>query len=64
MVGANNQLQNLKYSVNERRNISLEKFIFSLGIRHIGLENAKLFPNILYLFKIFKIYLKKNFDDF
>ena len=33
---------NLKYSINERKNISLEKFIYSLGIRHIGLENAKL----------------------
>ena len=31
-----------KYSINEKKNISLEKFIFSLGIRHIGLENAKL----------------------
>ena len=35
-------INNLKYSINEKKNISLEKFIFSLGIRHIGLENAKL----------------------
>ncbi len=33
---------NLRYSIQEKKNISLEKFIFSLGIRHIGLENAKL----------------------
>ena len=33
---------NLKYSINLRRKISLERFIYSLGIRHIGLENAKL----------------------
>ncbi len=33
---------NLKYSINVRKNISLERFIYSLGIRHIGLENAKL----------------------
>ncbi len=33
---------NLRYSINEKKNISLEKFIYSLGIRHIGLEGAKL----------------------
>ncbi len=35
-------VENLKYSINEKKNISLERFIYSLGIRHIGLENAKL----------------------
>ena len=35
-------VENLKYSINEKKKISLEKFIYSLGIRHIGLENAKL----------------------
>ena len=35
-------IANLKYSINERKIISLEKFIYSLGIRHIGFENAKL----------------------
>ena len=34
--------ENLKYSINQKKNISLEKFIYALGIRHIGLENAKL----------------------
>ena len=33
---------NLKYSIQSKKNISLDKFIYSLGIRHIGLENAKL----------------------
>ena len=33
---------NLKYSINLRKKISLERFIYALGIRHIGLENAKL----------------------
>ena len=33
---------NLKYSIDQRKNISLDKFIYALGIRHIGLENAKL----------------------
>ena len=35
-------VENLRYSINQKKNISLEKFIYALGIRHIGLENAKL----------------------
>ena len=35
-------VNNLKFSINEKKNISLERFIFALGIRHIGLETAKL----------------------
>ena len=33
---------NLKFSINQKIKISLERFIYSLGIRHIGQENAKL----------------------
>jgi DNA ligase (NAD+) len=33
---------NLKFSINQKKQISLERFIYSLGIRHIGQENAKL----------------------
>ena len=36
----------------KKKKISLERFIYSLGIRHIGLENAKL------LSKYFKSFLK------
>ena len=36
---------NLRYSINEKKKISLEKFIYALGIRHIGIENAKLISN-------------------
>ena len=35
-------ITNLKFSIDEKKNISLERFIYSLGIRHIGQENAKL----------------------
>ena len=35
-------VENLKYSINQRKSISLERLIYSLGIRHIGLENAKI----------------------
>ena len=34
-------ISNLKNSINKSKNISLDRFIFSLGIRHIGQENAK-----------------------
>ena len=33
---------NLRYFIEQKKNISLEKFIFSLGIRHIGFEGAKI----------------------
>ena len=33
---------NLKYSIDKSKNISLNRFIFALGIRHIGQENARL----------------------
>jgi len=36
---------NLKKAITKSSNISLDKFIFSLGIRHIGQENAKLLGN-------------------
>ena len=45
-------MENLKYSINQRKNISLERLIYSLGIRHIGLENAKI------LSKYFKSFSK------
>ena len=33
---------NIKFSIKQKKQISLERFIYSLGIRHIGQENAKL----------------------
>ncbi len=45
-------MENLKYAINLRKNISLERLIYSLGIRHIGLENAKI------LSKYFKSFSK------
>ena len=36
---------NLKSANNKSKEITLEKFIFSLGIRHIGQENAKILAN-------------------
>ena len=35
-------VENLKKSINKAKNISLNRFIYSIGIRHIGQENAKI----------------------
>ena len=35
-------VSNLEYSIENKKKISLDRFIYSLGIRHIGQENAKL----------------------
>ena len=37
--------ENLKSAIKRSSNILLEKFIYSLGVRHIGEENAKLLGN-------------------
>tara|TARA_B100000989_G_scaffold17064_1_gene11268 strand:+ start:6 stop:2027 length:2022 start_codon:yes stop_codon:yes gene_type:complete len=55
---------NLKYSINLRKTISFEKFLYSLGIRHIGLENAKIISKNLKSLKNFVALSKRNnFDD-
>ena len=57
-------VENLKYSINQKKTISLERFIFSLGIRHIGLENAKLLSKYFVSFSNFQNISKKyNYDD-
>ncbi len=56
-------VNNLKLAINKSRDITLEKFIFSIGIRHIGQENAKILANYFLNIKNFsKIFDKKNRD--
>jgi DNA ligase (NAD+) len=57
-------IENLKYSINQRKNISLERLIYSLGIRHIGLENAKILSKYFKSFSNFINFSKEvNSDD-
>tara|TARA_Y100001935_G_scaffold3232_1_gene2645 strand:+ start:331 stop:2361 length:2031 start_codon:yes stop_codon:yes gene_type:complete len=57
-------VENLKYSINQKKNISLERFIFALGIRHIGLENARLLSKYYISFSEFQnLSKKKNYED-
>jgi len=44
---------NLKTAIKNSSNITLDKFIYSLGIRHIGEENAKLLGNFFISIKNF-----------
>tara|TARA_Y100001970_G_scaffold292018_1_gene431541 strand:- start:1892 stop:3922 length:2031 start_codon:yes stop_codon:yes gene_type:complete len=54
---------NLEYSINLKKTISFERFIFALGIRHIGLENAKLLSKNLESFKNFLLLSQKKKID-
>ncbi len=54
-------VSNLKYSIEKSKNITLSKFIFSLGIRHIGQENAKLIAKHLQSKNKF-VNIDKNFN--
>ena len=38
-------IKNLQNAINKSKNIVLNRFIYSIGIRHIGLENAKTLAN-------------------
>ena len=52
-------VSNLKHSVENSKEVNLEKFIFSLGIRHIGIENAKIIAEFTKNIQNF-LDLKKN----
>jgi DNA ligase (NAD+) len=55
---------NLQFSIEEKKIISLEKFIYSLGIRHIGQENAKLIAKHLKkTVNFFKLTNEKNIES-
>ena len=53
-------MNNLKYSIDQKKNISFERFIYSLGIRHIGFEGAKLIAKNLKKSKNFLTLLNKK----
>ena len=64
-------IKNLQNAINKSKNIVLDRFIYSIGIRHIGQENAKILANFfknskkfseLFIVKKRKDILK-NLDD-
>ena len=52
-------------AIEKSKKISLQKFIFSIGIRHIGIENAKLISdNIVDIPHLVEIVNKNEFEIF
>ena len=54
-------IKNLKEAINKSQLITLDRFIFSIGIRHIGQENAKILASFFRSIKEFtKLFNLKN----
>ena len=55
---------NLKFSIDQKKRISLDRFIYSLGVRHIGQENAKIIARHLKnATNFFKLAKDKNIES-
>ncbi len=58
-------VNNLKNSIEKSKKISLQRFIYSIGIRHIGIESAKLISdNIKNISNFIELIKLKQFDKF
>ncbi len=53
-------VSNLKYSIDQSKKVSLDRFLYAIGIRHIGLENAKLIAEYTKSMKIFLTFIYKK----
>tara|TARA_B100000575_G_C23131972_1_gene656788 strand:- start:876 stop:2906 length:2031 start_codon:yes stop_codon:yes gene_type:complete len=54
-------INNLKKAIEKSKDVSLHKFIYSIGIRHIGLENAKILAGFFENVKNFKkLFISKS----
>ena len=53
-------VSNLKYSINQSKKVSLDRFLYAIGIRHIGIENAKLLAEYTKSLKNFMKFVSKN----
>ena len=61
--GGSQSMENLKYSINQKKNISLDRLIYSLGIRHIGLENSKILSKYFKSFSKFISFSNETISD-
>ena len=58
-------VSNLKYSINKSKQVTLDRFLYAIGIRHIGMENAKLLAEYTKSIKSFlKFVNKKKLNEF
>ena len=58
----NLSIKNLKKAINNSRKIRLDKIIYSIGIRHIGQENAKIIASFFGSIDKFKKFLSKTIE--
>ena len=58
-------VSNLKYSIEQSKQLTLDRFLFSVGIRHIGIENAKLIADhSKSISNFFETVNKKKYEEF
>ena len=58
-------VSNLKFSIDQSKKVSLDKFLYSIGIRHIGIENAKLLAEYTKSISNFLSFIKnKKINEF
>ena len=58
-------VSNLKFSIDQSKKVSLDKFLYSIGIRHIGTENAKLLAEYTKSISNFLSFIKnKKINEF
>ena len=58
-------VSNLKYSIEQSKQLTLDRFLFSIGIRHIVIENAKLIADhSKSISNFFEIINKKKYEEF
>ncbi len=58
-------VNNLKLSIEKSKKVTLQKLIYSIGIRHIGIENAKLISdNVKNISNLIEVIKQNNFDKF
>jgi len=53
-------VSNLKYSIDQSKEVSFDRFLYAIGIRHIGIENAKLLAEYTKSFENFMSFVNKN----
>ena len=61
----NLSVNNLRNSIENSRTVTLQRFIYSIGIRHIGIENAKILSdNLKSISNFIKIIKTQKFEKF
>jgi DNA ligase (NAD+) len=56
-------IENLFFAINSKRQISLEKFIYAIGIRHVGQSTAKLMAQHFISYENFKNFMLNSSDE-